>query len=633
LTKRGELGALTVATRGTKTVAAQVDVSAAWRSVGEEYGLSRDRADALFTDRVVHEHRDVRGDLLADLTRERSMVEDRLLEARALELVAGAERPEQAREHVEELVARGELIELEGGWFTTRQLRELEQRTLATAADRATERAGVVSASTRDVAIERSEARLGATLTYEQRQAFESVTGPGGVVVLVGEAGTGKGVVLGAAREAWQQAGYRVIGTAVAGAAAQRLGSEAGVGETLTADALTHRVEHGQVELDHRSVVVFDEAGMADTRRLAAMVELTRQADAKLVLAGDAAQLSPIGAGGLFRELQDRVPTATVSEVHRANHEWERQAWANVRAGDAESALGAYQEHGRLHLEDTREQAGERMVGDWAAVRDGHPGERVVMLTDASNHELDRLNEQAQQHRADRGELGDQRVELPERPYGLATNDEVLFAGQHRVPGDRRVENGTRGQVVSVDDQASSVRVRTEEPTPREVDVPKQELNGLRLSYAQHVYKAQGLTTDRALVLTGGWQTDRERAYVSLTRAREQTDVYAARDDLGHEGIDSDAIDRLAERMSESHAQQASVTRAQTEEPTQSDREEPSFAERLHAAHNHQPDPLVDRSRERDGEPRSWFAQQLEEIRSQQVEQALDRDRGEGIEI
>lgn len=38
---------------------------------------------------------------------------------------------------------------------------------------------------------------------------------------------------------------------------------------------------------------------------------------------------------------------------------------------------------------------------------------------------------------------------------------------------------------------------------------------------AQHVYKAQGLTAERALVLTGGWQTDRERAYVALTRALE----------------------------------------------------------------------------------------------------------------
>ena len=95
---------------------------------------------------------------------------------------------------------RGELIELEGGLFTTHELRELEQRTLATATDRATERAASVSGRALEEAMERTEARLGIQLTSEQRQALDVVTGPGGVVVLVGEAGTGKGVVLGAAR-------------------------------------------------------------------------------------------------------------------------------------------------------------------------------------------------------------------------------------------------------------------------------------------------------------------------------------------------------------------------------------------------------------------------------------------------
>ena len=237
------------------------------------------------------------------------------------------------------------------------------------------------------------------------------------------------------------------------------------------------------------------------------------------------------------------------------------------------------------------------MVSDWAQGRQDHPGERVVMITDASNHELDRLNQQAQEQRAAAGELGEERVQLPDRPYGLAQGDEVLFAAQHRVPGEQRVENGTRGHVVDVDERASAVRVRTEEPTPREVDVNTKELDELRLAYAQHVYKAQGLTTDRALVLTGGWQTDRERAYVALSRAREQTDIYTAREDLGHQGIDSDAIDRLAERISESHAQQASVTRAQIDEPTRPEPAEPSFGERLQAALEHRPDPASERAR------------------------------------
>jgi ATP-dependent exoDNAse (exonuclease V) alpha subunit len=63
---------------------------------------------------------------------------------------------------------------------------------------------------------------------------------------------------------------------------------------------------------------------------------------------------------------------------------------------------------------------------------------------------------------------------------------------------------------------------------------------------AVHVYKAQGLTAERASVLTGGWQTDRESTYVSLSRARDQTEIYLSREDLAQEGLDPEAIDRLA---------------------------------------------------------------------------------------
>jgi hypothetical protein len=214
------------------------------------------------------------------------------------------------------------------------------------------------------------------------------------------------------------------------------------------------------------------------------------------------------------------------------------------------------------------------------------------MITDASNHELDRLNQQAQERRAAAGELGPDRAQLADRPYGLATGDEVLFAAQHRVAGERRVENGTRGHVVGVDERSSAVRVRTEEAEPREVGVNTKEFDGLRLAYAQHVYKAQGVTADRGLVLTGGWQTDRESSYVALSRAREQTDIYAAREDLGHQGIDSDAIERLAERMDESRAQQASVARDEiTADPDPQLEAEVSWAlERLRGALGEQPE-------------------------------------------
>jgi predicted ribonuclease YlaK len=128
------------------------------------------------------------------------MIETRELEARVFELAAGAERPGAAREHLAALQQSGELVKLEGGWWTTRAMRELEQHALDTARERSDERVGVAGERSREAGVEAVEAGRGYTLSMEQREALETITGDGGVVVLVGEAGTGKGVVLDAAR-------------------------------------------------------------------------------------------------------------------------------------------------------------------------------------------------------------------------------------------------------------------------------------------------------------------------------------------------------------------------------------------------------------------------------------------------
>jgi hypothetical protein len=198
------------------------------------------------------------------------------------------------------------------------------------------------------------------------------------------------------------------------------------------------------------------------------------------------------------------------------------------------------------------------MVQAWDGARLESPGERLVMLTDASNVELERINALAQERRADAGELGARSVDPPDRPYGLRAGDQVIFTTALYQPGQARVENGTLGTVteVSGDDRVS---VETKGAREREVQLGSEELGELRLAYAQHLYKAQGRTVDRSFVLMGGWQTDRERAYVALTRAQERTDVYVSREDLGEQGMDAGAIERLGEAIAESRAQQASI--------------------------------------------------------------------------
>jgi conjugative relaxase-like TrwC/TraI family protein len=561
--RAGELGGLTTSTRGTKSLAAPVDVDRSWRAVGEEYGLSRERVQALFAPERAfqparHEQRDLARDLLAAATKDRSTISERDLRARAFELSAGICHPAHADRVVAEMVSSGELVALQGGLWTSRELREREQHTLTLAASRAQERAAPVDEATlRDARME-VQREIGAPLLAEQREALETITGRGGVIVLVGQAGTGKGVVISAATQAWQREGYQVIGTAVAGATAERLGADANLARSMTTDRLLGQADRGEINLNASTVVVMDEAGMADTNRLARLTELTARGESKLLLVGDQAQLSPIGAGGLFAAIQEHAPTAQLSEVHRAQHEWERQAWAQVREGESQRALASYQAHDRLHITDSREDAAQRMVSDWADARQEHPGERTVMLTDASNVELDRINALAQEQRARAGELGAHQVELPDRPYGLAAGDQVIFTAAHYPPGQQRVENGTLGTVEQTKGE-DRVTIQTHGAKQREVNVNTGEFGDLRLSYAQHVYKAQGRTVERAFVLTGGWQTDRERTYVAVTRARDRTDLYVSREDLGEQGMYAGAIERLADAIAQSNAQQPSI--------------------------------------------------------------------------
>jgi conjugative relaxase-like TrwC/TraI family protein len=615
--RAGELGSITQATRGTKTQAQTVNVDAAWRAVGEEHGLTHEQARSLYTEHDRPPAQNLAEKLLADVTRDRSMIAERDLYARAFELSPGNCHPADAQRVVRDLARTGELVALEGGMWTTRELREREQQTVQLAESRANEKAAPVREETLQRAQAKTEREIGGRLTNEQREALSTITGRGGMTVMVGQAGTGKGVVLAAAAEAWREEGYRVVGTAIAGATAERLGADARLERSFTTDGLIGKVERGSERIDNKTVVVMDEGGMADTKRLARVAELTAERESKLVLVGDSAQLSPIGAGGVFAELKEKVPSADLTEVQRARNEWERQAWAQVRDGKAERALASYQAHDRLHIADTREQAAEKMVADWDRARFETPEGRTVMVTDASNKELDRINARAQEYRAANGELGRDRVPLPDRPYGVAAGDQVIFTAPFNPPGQERVHNGTLGTVLSTTKEGG-LTIDTKGAKQREVNVNTEEFNDLCLGYAQHVYKAQGMTAEHTLTLMGGWQTDRERAYVALTRAREQTDIYASREDLGEQGMDAGAIERLANAMAESHAQQASIARPELDRGAEPQSERERQAER-------------ENQRDRAIEPESEAGRIMRESQEQR-DQERDRNLDRGIE-
>ncbi len=493
------------------------------------------------------------------LTAQGATFSERELRASVLEQGVGELAPDRVSEHARELVASGEVIELQDGRMTTREIRGMELAIQARMSEMAAATGAGVSDQARTAAMGEVAERIGGSLSAEQQQALEVLGGPERAVVLVGQAGAGKGVVIDAAVRAEQHAGREPLGVAVAGDTAERLGRESPSLEarTMTLDSLVAKARTGSLTLDESTTVYFDEAGMADTRRLDALSEVVAQSGGKLVVIGDARQLPAIGAGGMFQELSENVPTGRLSEVRRTTDPDERRAWADLRAGRAEQAMAHYQARGQLHFSDTREQALEGAVKQWAdlTARDGV--RHVALMSDASTAEINRMNARAQHLRGERGELGDTELQLPNVAYGLRENDRVAFVAQHRPEGERRVENGTRGEVIGVDPEQQRVRVLTD--GAREVTVSGEDLENLRLSYAQHLYRQQGATVERAVVVTGGWQTSQEGAYVQASRAQAGTDWHVAREDLGTEGVDAERVGRLAELMRASRAQLPSL--------------------------------------------------------------------------
>ena len=163
--------------------------------------------------------------------------------------------------------------------------------------------------------------------------------------------------------------------------------------------------------------------------------------------------------------------------------------------------------------------------------------------------------------RAARGELGEAEIEIPGVHYGVRQGDRVALIDQHHERGRQRFENGERGQVLDVN-QAGEVSIEFDS-TGRKATLAGEDLTNLRLAYASHMHRAQGATATRTVVVSGGWQTSKEPAYVEASRARHGTDWYLSRQDLGEDGQDSDRIGRLAQAMKTSRAQTPSLAHAE----------------------------------------------------------------------
>lgn len=240
-------------------------------------------------------------------------------------------------------------------------------------------------------------------------------TDPRRLVVGIGPAGAGKTTATAAALAVWQAAGRRVVPLASSAKAAQVLAADLarpavnlhkylhdsardvlGQGNGGRADEV---VTSGFAPLRPGDVVLLDEAGMAGTAQLHALLAHVSAAGAQLRLLGDPAQLAAVDAGGALRLLARDVGPVYLTTLHQFTDPAEA-ATVQLRAGDP-AALDYYFSRNRVRA-GSREAMREDAYAAWCA--DIAAGKRSVLIA-ATTTEVTALNARARADRIAAGQV------------------------------------------------------------------------------------------------------------------------------------------------------------------------------------------------------------------------------------
>lgn len=395
-----------------------------------------------------------------------------------------------------------------------------------------------VEPSSVDLALLESTAN-GITLNAGQATLVREMATSGARLQLaIAPAGSGKTTAMRALASAWADGGGTIIGLAPSAAAADALRSQIDT-QTDTLAKLTHSLEQARESgaampawvagIDASTLVVIDEAGMADTLSLDAAVSYILERGGSVRLIGDDQQLSAIGAGGVLRDIRATHGALQLTELVRFKDPAEGAASLALREGKPES-LGFYLDRDRVHVGDLATMT-EDVFAAWQA--DRAAGLDSIMLAPTRDL-VSELNQQARAHRLEGIDPADPDHESASGPVRRLADGNEASIGELIITreNDRRlrtsatdwVKNGDRWNVLEIHDGGDLTVQHTQHG--RTVRLPADYVaRSSELGYACTVHTAQGVTADTMHGLATGSES-RQQLYTMMTRGAHANHVY-----------------------------------------------------------------------------------------------------------
>jgi hypothetical protein len=487
-------------TRAAKVAVTAADLDAEWQRTSRGLGFTAERVEELRQPQRLSLTPAASDRVLDALTEFDATFPASEARAVALERSAGVPIDGALRPLVE-LRDAGEILRLADGGGTTREHRAREHETISTAqrviGHRVTALDPVAVAGQADQ-LDRELLSRGGRLSDEQREAIMLACSDHQLVMIEGQAGTGKSTALTGIARAHRDAGREIVVTSTAAVAAERLARDlqhAGVDTRhYSLAALQAAITNDTVRLGPQTTIVHDEAALASTREQHALLSAVEASGARLIAVGDPHQNPPVGAGGLWPHLEAATRAdrsrAVLTRNLRAFDPADRRDQARFRDGDHELAIRGYASRARAHIGAELTRAEDAALE--AAHTDTGNGRTTIVLAQTSNEHLDGLNARYQAIRQQHGELGTDGIPAPGRPYSLHPGDEVQIRRTINHPEHGPLRNGTSATVRDIDPDAQTIAIAlpTGQPVNLTVDQADARSSGSRTSSTHSPPKA-----------------------------------------------------------------------------------------------------------------------------------------------
>jgi conjugative relaxase-like TrwC/TraI family protein len=408
--------------------------------------------------------------------------------------------------------------------FTSARILDAERRLVATAG---CTNGRSVDAVAVDLALLESAAN-GMSLDAGQASLVRSMATSGARLQLaIAPAGTGKTTALRGLTHAWLEGGGHVLGLAPSAAAAAQLHAHTGAPSdtlaklTWTLQYLNSEPPEWLYSIGPATLVLIDEAGMADTLSLDAAVQFIVGCGGSVRLIGDDQQLAAIGAGGVLRDIENSHGAVRLTEPHRFHDPAEAAASLAMRNGRPE-ALGFYLDRQRIHVGDLATLT-ENLFEAWRADRSRGVDSIMLALT---RDLVAELNRRARAHRLASAPASGPEVTLADG--NRASAGEVIITRTNnrrlRTSATDWVKNGDRWTVLKVD-RGGGIRVQHRR-SGRTVRLPAIYVrDSVELGYATTIHTSQGITADTMHGLITGAES-RQQLYTMCTRGRLSNHIY-----------------------------------------------------------------------------------------------------------